>query len=132
MKKYRVIQWATGAVGSAALREIIRHPKLELVGVKVYYDHKDGRDAGDIVNMGKTGVIATKDVDAIMALDALPHLKSYRLGFFINVHALGQPWHQFLFFIILNYFFHPAQQHIQIHGPLLNGTSQNPRAGTGN
>jgi len=70
MKKYRVIQWATGAVGSAALREVIRHPKLELVGLKVYYDHKVGRDAGDIVKMGRTGVIATKDVDAIVALDA--------------------------------------------------------------
>ena len=35
-QKYRVIQWATGVVGSAALRSIVRHPKLELVGAKVY------------------------------------------------------------------------------------------------
>lgn len=70
MKKYKVIQWATGVVGSAALRGIIRHPKLELVGVKVYSDAKAGRDAGDIVGMDKTGVVATQDVDAILALDA--------------------------------------------------------------
>ncbi len=70
MKNYRVIQWATGVVGSAALRGIIRHPKLELVGVKVYSDDKEGLDAGDIVGMDKTGVRAIQDVDAILALDA--------------------------------------------------------------
>ena len=33
---YKVVQWATGVVGTSALRGIARHPKLELVGVKVY------------------------------------------------------------------------------------------------
>ena len=70
MKSYKVIQWATGVVGSASLRGIIRHPRLELVGVKVYSDEKEGLDAGDIIGREKTGVIATQDVDAIMALDA--------------------------------------------------------------
>ena len=69
-KKYRVIQWATGVVGSAALRGILRNPGLELVGVKVYSDEKAGRDAGDLVGMDETGVVATQDVDAILALDA--------------------------------------------------------------
>ena len=70
MQKYRVIQWATGVVGSAALRGIIRHPQLELVGVKVYSDDKKGLDAGELVDMDKTGVSAVQDVDAIVALDA--------------------------------------------------------------
>ena len=70
MKKYRVIQWATGVVGSAALRGILRHPKLELAGVKVYSEAKEGLDAGDIIGAETTGVLATRDVDAIMALDA--------------------------------------------------------------
>lgn len=69
-KKYRVIQWATGVVGSSALRSVVRHPKLELVGVKVYSDEKAGRDAGDIVDIAKTGVVATQDVDEILSLDA--------------------------------------------------------------
>ena len=69
-KTYRVIQWATGVVGSAALKGIIRHPKLELVGVKVYSDDKQGLDAGDLIGADKTGVIATQDVDEIMALEA--------------------------------------------------------------
>jgi len=70
VKTYKVIQWATGVVGSAALRGIIRHPKLELVGVKVYNDAKAGRDAGDLIGAEKTGVVATQDVEAILALDA--------------------------------------------------------------
>jgi hypothetical protein len=56
-------------VGSAALQGIVRHPQLELAGVKVYSDDKKGRDAGDIVGIEPTGVIATQDVEEIMALD---------------------------------------------------------------
>ena len=67
---YRVVQWATGVVGSAAVRSIVRHPRLELVGVKVYSDDKKGRDAGDIVGIDPTGVVATQDADAIVELDA--------------------------------------------------------------
>ena len=70
MKHYRVIQWATGVVGSAALRRIIGHPQLELVGVRVYDGAKVGRDAGDLVDLAPTRVVATDDVDAILALDA--------------------------------------------------------------
>jgi len=69
-RRYKVIQWATGVVGSAALRGIARHPQLELVGVKVYSDDKKGLDAGDIAGIDRMGVAATQDVDAIMALDA--------------------------------------------------------------
>lgn len=69
-RRYRVIQWATGVVGSAALRGILRHPRLELAGVKVYGDAKQGRDAGELVGLPATGVRATRDVDEILALDA--------------------------------------------------------------
>jgi len=67
--RYRVIQWATGAMGKACLRAVIDHPAMELVGLYVYGD-KAGRDAGDIARRPATGVIATRDVDEILALDA--------------------------------------------------------------
>ncbi len=70
MQNYKVIQWATGVVGTASLKGILRHPRLELVGVKVYSDDKKGLDAGELAGMEKTGISATQDVDAIMALDA--------------------------------------------------------------
>ena len=68
--KYRVIQWATGAMGKTCLRAVIDHPAMELVGLYVYGEDKAGRDAGDIARRPPTGVIATRDVDAILALDA--------------------------------------------------------------
>ncbi len=67
---YRVIQWSTGNVGVAALRCIIRHPDLELVGVWVHSPDKAGRDAGELCGLAPTGVLATNDVDALLALDA--------------------------------------------------------------
>ncbi len=69
-RTYRVVQWATGVVGSAALKGILRHPRLELAGVKVYSEAKEGLDAGEIVGAGETGIVATRDVDAILAIDA--------------------------------------------------------------
>lgn len=68
--RYRVIQWATGAMGKACLRAVLDHPAMELVGLYVYGDDKAGRDAGDIARRAPTGVIATRDVDQILALDA--------------------------------------------------------------
>jgi 4-hydroxy-tetrahydrodipicolinate reductase len=66
----RVIQWSTGNVGTAALRCIIRHPDLELVGVWVHSSAKAGRDAGELCGLPPTGVLATNDVDALLELDA--------------------------------------------------------------
>ena len=67
---YRVIQWSTGNVGRYALRGIINHPELELVGLWVHSEKKAGMDAGELAGVGPVGVIATNDVDALLALDA--------------------------------------------------------------
>jgi hypothetical protein len=68
--KVRVIQWATGAVGAAQLREVVDRPDLELVGLFVYDPAKVGVDAGELVGRPSTGVTATDDKAAILALDA--------------------------------------------------------------
>lgn len=65
---YRVVQWATGSMGRTALRRIIDHPDLELVGVHVYDERKLGRDAGDIARRPATGVRATGSIEAVIAL----------------------------------------------------------------
>jgi 2,4-diaminopentanoate dehydrogenase len=67
---YRIIQWATGAIGKTCLRQVIDHPDLELVGLYVHSDRKAGLDAGDIARRPKTGVIATQSEDEIVALKA--------------------------------------------------------------
>lgn len=69
-RKYRVIQWATGVVGSAALKYFIENPVIDLVGVYVTNPDKVGKDAGDLVGLPKTGVLATNDEAAILAMDA--------------------------------------------------------------
>lgn len=66
----RVIQWATGAMGKACLRAVIDHPTMELVGLYVYGEAKAGCDAGDIARRPATGVMATRDIAEILALDA--------------------------------------------------------------
>jgi 4-hydroxy-tetrahydrodipicolinate reductase len=68
--RYRVIQWATGNTGQRALREVIRDPSYELVGVRVYDQDKDGIDAGALCGEAPTGVLAAADRDAVLKLDA--------------------------------------------------------------
>ena len=66
----RVIQWATGSVGKAAIDCIVKHPELELVGCWVHSKDKNGKDVGDVVGTDPLGVTATSAVDEILALDA--------------------------------------------------------------
>jgi hypothetical protein len=66
----RIVQWATGSVGRHAVAAIAAHPELELVGALVYSDAKAGRDVGELCGIGDLGVVATKDPDEILALDA--------------------------------------------------------------
>ncbi|HEY1443863.1 MAG TPA: hypothetical protein VGF51_03110 [Acidimicrobiales bacterium] len=65
---YRVVQWATGNIGLRSLRAVIEHPDLELVGLYVYSEAKDGVDAGELCGLPPVGVTATRDVDAILSL----------------------------------------------------------------
>ena len=69
-RKLRVVQWGTGNVGKHSVAAVHEHADLELVGALVYSDEKAGRDVGEIVGLDPIGVIATKDVDEILALDA--------------------------------------------------------------
>lgn len=75
----RVVQWATGAVGRAALQELIENPNLQLVGVLVYDPAKAGLDAGALCGLPPTtGVLATTSKDEILALrpDVVVHAAS--------------------------------------------------------
>ena len=63
----RVVQVATGNVGSEMIKRIVRHRDLELVGLHCYTPDKIGRDAGEIVGLDPIGVIATGTVEEIIA-----------------------------------------------------------------
>jgi hypothetical protein len=67
---FRVVQWATGNIGTRSLREVIRDGDLELVGLVTYDPAKDGVDAGDLCGEGTTGVLATTDRTAAREIPA--------------------------------------------------------------
>ncbi|MDB5869804.1 MAG: hypothetical protein JWP96_2136, partial [Polaromonas sp.] len=66
----RVIVGYTGSVGSAVVKLLRSNPAFELVGVLVHSADKEGQDVGDIVGIEPTGIFATRDVDALVALKA--------------------------------------------------------------
>ncbi len=72
---FRVALWGTGNVGRNALIGIDARPDLELAAVWVSNPDKVGRDAGELAGLGRLGVIATNDADAVLALrpDCIVH-----------------------------------------------------------
>ena len=58
MKKLRVAQFGTGFVGHFALRAILEHPELELVGVWVHGEKKEGLHAGELAGTKRRAVSA--------------------------------------------------------------------------
>ena len=69
-KTYRVIQVGAGSTGRFALRSILTHPGLDLVGLAVRSEHNSGRDAGAFCNLPPTTVRATRDTDSLLAMRA--------------------------------------------------------------
>ena len=67
MKKKHVVVWGTGNVGRPAIRAVVAHRDLELVGVVVANPKKVGLDAGEIAGIAPTGVRATADGAALLA-----------------------------------------------------------------
>ena len=65
----RVIQWTTGNIGRRSLASIVSRPDLELVGVFAHGADKVGVDAADLAGLNeKTGIKATNDIEALIAL----------------------------------------------------------------
>jgi hypothetical protein len=73
-------------MGRTCLRAVINHPDLELVGLYVYSQEKAGKDAGEIARREPTGVIATRDMDEILALDADVVIHAPRIQFPYSFH----------------------------------------------
>src|SRR6201996_8150612 len=65
----RVVQWTTGNVGQRSVRGVLAHPDLELVGCYAWSPDKVGRDVGELCGIDPLGVLATDDIDALIALE---------------------------------------------------------------
>ena len=68
MEPRSVVQWTTGNVGARSVVAILANPNLELVGGYAWSPDKVGRDVGELCGIAPTGVLATDDVDALLAL----------------------------------------------------------------
>lgn len=66
---HRVVVWGTGNVGRPALRAVVAHKELELVGVIVHDSSKVGNDAGELCNVSHLGVPVTNDASVALASD---------------------------------------------------------------
>lgn len=69
-RPYRVIVWGPGIVGTAVLREILKKPELELVGVLAFNPDKNGKDVGEYLGMAPIGMHITTDQEQIMKTPA--------------------------------------------------------------
>jgi len=87
----RVVVWGTGFVGKLVIAELLPHPAFELVGVGVSNPEKVGRDVGEICGLDPVGVVATDDVDALIALepDALVHFGPTANSANDNIRVMG-------------------------------------------
>ena len=69
-RKLKVIQWATGKIGSRAMRRVIEHSDLELAGLWVSDPNKVCRDAGEFAGTAATGIKATNSAEDLVATEA--------------------------------------------------------------
>lgn len=70
INKRRVVALGTGTIGRPALKAILDHPQLELVGLHVWSPDKIDVDAGDIAGTAKTGIVGTSNMAALLDLQA--------------------------------------------------------------
>ena len=75
---HRVVVWGTGNVGRPAIRAILASRELELAGVIVHAAEKVGVDAGVLAGVDPVGVLATDDIEAVLAThpDAIAYCAS--------------------------------------------------------
>jgi len=65
---HRIVQWTTGNIGTKSVHAIVENSLLELVGCYAWSQDKVGRDVGELCGIDALGVMATDDVDALIAL----------------------------------------------------------------
>ena len=96
----RVAAIGTGNVGRHALAQLITDSRYELTGVWVSSEAKAGRDAAELAGLdGSTGVIATTDLDEILAwspdlviLDEAQRIKNWKTRAARTVKKVASPY----------------------------------------
>ncbi|WP_405181139.1 hypothetical protein OG225_08205 [Nocardia sp. NBC_01377] len=71
-RPYRLVIWGPGDMGGRALLAALRSPEFDVVGVKVFSPHKDGRDIGELVGLAPTtpSLLRGADADVVDPLES--------------------------------------------------------------
>ncbi len=70
-KPIRILVWGPGGLGNICIREVLRLPEFELVGVLAYAKDKDGVDVAALIGSGDpTGVIATTSLEEALEIES--------------------------------------------------------------
>jgi 4-hydroxy-tetrahydrodipicolinate reductase len=64
---YQVMVWGPGKMGSVAIWEVLQSPAFELTGVRVYSEHKNGKDVGELLGIEPLNLLATTDTKKLLA-----------------------------------------------------------------
>ena len=64
----RVVHWGTGNTGTMALKGVVGHPALELVGCHVSRPERVGKDVGELLGRAPLGITTTGSIDAVLEL----------------------------------------------------------------
>jgi hypothetical protein len=83
----RVVLWTTGHIARFAGRAILDDPDLELVGCFAHSAEKEGKDVGELIGRDPIGVVATTNIDEIIAL--APDVVAY----YSIIRQDDVPWH---------------------------------------
>jgi hypothetical protein len=64
---YRIAQWNTGIVGTQTAKAVIAHPEMQLVACFAHSPAKVGQDVGVLIGGEPIGVLATADIEQVIA-----------------------------------------------------------------
>lgn len=67
---YKIVVWGPGGIGQTCIREILKRPEFELVGVLAYSEAKIGIDVGQLIGQAPLGITISSDKEAIFAMQA--------------------------------------------------------------
>jgi 2,4-diaminopentanoate dehydrogenase len=89
---FRIVHWGTGAVGGSALRAMLERRDYHIVGHGVHNPAKEGRDSGELVGVGATGITTTRNIAALIALkpDAFAYFGNAMADPMASVHLVAR------------------------------------------
>jgi hypothetical protein len=69
-KKYKVIQWGVGQIGTPAVRMMLQKKSIKMVGLIANRQEKVGKDIGELIGQSPAGILASNNIEEVLKKDA--------------------------------------------------------------